>query len=75
MMVSLLTVGISELNQTANQNPPSLLSDIQNATTAEALDALEATAYKRNPEIVPTLLDEIKKKRAALNSQQEGDAA
>ncbi|MEB3753805.1 hypothetical protein [Acinetobacter sp. MD2(2019)] len=66
---------LSELNQTENQNPPSLLADIQNATTAEALDTLEAAAYKRNPEIVPTLLDEIKKKRAALNSQQEGDAA
>lgn len=63
---------LSELQQPASKEPPSLLVRIQKATDLTELDALESEVLTRDPQIVPALMSEVRKRRAQLkNSEAE----
>lgn len=62
---------LSELQQPASKEPPSLLVRIQNAADQTELDALESEVLTRDPQIVPSLMSEVRKHRAQLKNSDD----
>ena len=58
-----------------DEQPPSLMVQIQNAPDLTSLDALEIDVSARAPEIQPKLMDYVKKRRFELENAPDAVAS